>query len=169
MVPVDVNCEDQGVSKVSDGFGRGRSALIALAIALSVLLALVGTPVTFTVVNDAAARSVESELHALPLPDGTVLIASMSRAGKLSGNGNGMQYLGALLVRSDLSAETLQSFYDEIDTGAVSPQVFTAGGLSELHGANGFLSEPGAPDEFIVSAWGEGPGWFFESFDLRGH
>ena len=49
----------------------------------------------------------EKELCETPLPEKTELIESISRAGKLTGNGNGMQYFGAILIRSDLSLEEL--------------------------------------------------------------
>ena len=39
------------------------------------------------------------------------MIESISRAGKLTGNGNGMQYFGAILIRSDLSLEELDAYY----------------------------------------------------------
>ena len=49
------------------------------------------------IVNDYCAYMVEKELCATPLPENTQLIDSVSKAGKLTGNGNGMQYLGAIL------------------------------------------------------------------------
>ena len=36
-----------------------------------------------------------------------VLIESLSEAGRLTGNGNGLQYFGAVLIRSELSLEEL--------------------------------------------------------------
>ena len=53
----------------------------------------------------------EKELCETPLPEKTELIESISRAGKLTGNGNGMQYFGAILIRSDLSLEELDAYY----------------------------------------------------------
>lgn len=38
------------------------------------------------------------------------MIESLSQAGKLTGNGNGMQYFGAILIRSELSLEELETY-----------------------------------------------------------
>ncbi|WP_336647700.1 hypothetical protein [Microbacterium sp. MMO-10] len=135
-----------------------------------VVAAIVGPPVTITLVNDASARSVESSLRALPLPERTELVDSTSRAAKIVGNGNGMQYLGALLIRSDESAVELQAFYDaQSIPGDLTVAVAPSGRLNDFHGAGGFLDEPGEAGTFVVYAWGEGPGEVFEEFDLRGH
>ena len=61
--------------------------------------------------NNFCAYMVERELLETPLPEQTVVIESISRAGKLTGNGNGMQYFGALLIQSELTLEQLEDFY----------------------------------------------------------
>ena len=63
------------------------------------------------IVNDYCAYMVEKKLCAAPLPENTQLIDSVSKAGKLTGNGNGMQYLGAILIQSELTMEQLDSYY----------------------------------------------------------
>lgn len=55
----------------------------------------------------------EDQLVGLPRPPGTELIASYSQAGKLVGNGNGMRYLGAILITSDLTLTALTTFSAE--------------------------------------------------------
>lgn len=63
------------------------------------------------IINNCIADSIEKDLRAIPLPENTKLVDSISIAGKLSGNGNGMQYFGAILVSSDLSEEELSDYY----------------------------------------------------------
>ena len=58
--------------------------------------------------NDHIAKQTMTELAQVPMPEQTECIEKVSTAGKLSGNGNGMQYLGALLVKSDLSLKDLK-------------------------------------------------------------
>lgn len=158
---------------------RGRWPIVLAVLTVPVMLAVLAAvfaavfivpQMSVRAVNDAAAHDIETRLLVVPLPDGADRIDSMSLAGKLSGNGNGMQYLGALLIRSDQTASELQAFYDtQTGMDELSVTVTTAGGLSELQSTPGFLGEPGEPGTFIVYAWGDGPGGDFEDSDLRGH
>ena len=148
---------------------RRRAWLILAAVLAMVILAV---PVSIPIVNDAAASDVERRLMEIDVPAGAERIDSMAQAGKIVGNGNGMQYAGALLIRSEHSAADLQRFYSEQE-GAVdlSITVTPADDLQRegLHGARGFLAQPGERGTFVVLAWGSGPGEFFEELDLRGH
>ena len=72
---------------------------------------LIGGVISISFINNNIAYKVEKELCETPLPEKTELIESISRAGKLTGNGNGMQYFGAILIRSDLSLEELDAYY----------------------------------------------------------
>ena len=47
------------------------------------------------------------------MPENTELVDSLSLAGKYTGNGNGMQYLGTLLLKSELSREEIEAHYKE--------------------------------------------------------
>ena len=66
---------------------------------------LIGSVISIPLINNHTAYKVEKALCEIPLPEETELIESLSQAGKLTGNGNGMQYFGAILIRSDLSLE----------------------------------------------------------------
>ena len=57
----------------------------------------------------------EKELAELELPEDTQLIEKQSVCGKLNGNGNGMNYLATILVKSELSLKELQEYYSEYD------------------------------------------------------
>ena len=72
---------------------------------------LIGGVVSIPLINNHTAYKVEKTLCEIPLPEETELIESLSQAGKLTGNGNGMQYFGAILIRSDLSLEELDAYY----------------------------------------------------------
>lgn len=80
---------------------------IVVLIAVIFLSVLIYTPV----VNDNTARKTANELLDIPLPDDTEFIETVYKAGKLVGNGNGMQYFGAILIKSELSLEELKEYY----------------------------------------------------------
>ena len=76
---------------------RKRFLLLLIVIALPVL-GYSGIVLT----NNYLAQRIETELAAYQLPTKTVLVDSLGVAGKLTGNGNGMQYMCAILVESDV-------------------------------------------------------------------
>ena len=80
-------------------------------VGMLVAVVLIGGVISISFINNNIAYKVEKELCETPLPEKTELIESISRAGKLTGNGNGMQYFGAILIRSDLSLEELDAYY----------------------------------------------------------
>jgi hypothetical protein len=59
--------------------------------------------------NNAIAKALEQALQTTPLPEDAILLDSVSIAGKLVGNGNGMQYMGSILIATDMSEEELTS------------------------------------------------------------
>lgn len=128
--------------------------------------------VSIPIVNNHTASRTASRLAGLPLPEDTELIETVSAAGKLVGNGNGMQFFGAMLIKSELTIVELNSFYAahrerEWDC-IVETQTEQKIGLIE-HGTLSFSHSP-AQDEgyYIVYSWGNG----IEPFcylDIRGH
>ena len=79
---------------------------------IGILIAAIftGIVVLIPLINNQCAYMVEKKLCETPLPEKTEFIESLSRAGKLTGNGNGMQYFGAILIESELSLEELDSY-----------------------------------------------------------
>ena len=84
--------------------------------------------------NNRIAAGLRDRLLNCSLPEQTELLGAKSVAGKLTGAGNGMQYRGALLVRSDLSKDELLAHYQTVlsDDGVflfvdslTSPESFT--------------------------------------------
>ncbi len=88
--------------------GKAKTALIIAAVVLIVPVILVGVA---AVVNDNAAAALEKQLAEIPLPDGMTCAESFSAAGKIVGNGNGMQYLAVMLITGDVPLESLQNYY----------------------------------------------------------
>lgn len=63
------------------------------------------------IANNCIADSIEKDLRAIELPENTRLVESVSIAGKIYGNGNGMQYIGVILVESDMPPKKLEEYY----------------------------------------------------------
>ena len=74
--------------------------------------------------NNRIAHGLEERLLEFPLPPETELLDSKAIAGKLSGNGNGMQYCGMLLLSSYLSEEELVAHYSELSDGELFVWVY---------------------------------------------
>ena len=123
------------------------------------------------IVNDYCAYMVEKELCATPLPENTQLIDSVSKAGKLTGNGNGMQYLGAILIQSELTMEQLDSYYSHYRENEweylVTVQTDRDLSFIELDHLR-FSQEVTADGYYIVYSWGKGIE-LYEMLDMRGH
>ena len=74
-----------------------------VGIILMILVLIIAIPIK----NDLIAKKVADDLEKIPLPNNSCFIEKKSLAGKLCGNGNGMQYFGAVLIKSDLSLEDI--------------------------------------------------------------
>ena len=152
------------------------------AIILLVVFVVTSLPVAayfgIVVTNNSIANQLEKELKVYPLPDNTVFLDSISIAGKLVGNGNGMQYMGSVLVSSDLSEEELYEYYSEsFDNVEVRKQESAA--IDFLNSAGYGFELFGDPDHhahYSVTCWGSpkdvGMGKWMTvllDMDLRGH
>ncbi len=137
----------------------------ALCFALLALIAAIPA------VNDRAAAETAERILEIQLPEATEYLESFSKAGKLTGNGNGMQYLGGILIHSRLTLEELRAYYApwaqsgwdcvvERQTGQELPFV--------EHGAVSLHTRIDGDGYFIVYSWGRGPS-LFQELDLRGH
>lgn len=132
---------------------------------------LIGGVISIPLINNHTAYKVEMALCEIPLPEETELIEWLSQAGKLTGNGNGMQYFGAILIRSDLSLEELDSYYSDYRSNEWEYLVKTQEGQSiEVidHGVQQFSVEIKDYGYYIVYSWGSGNS-LLEELDIRGH
>ena len=105
------------------------------------------------------------------MPERTEIIDSVSLAGKLVGNGNSVQYFGAILLKSKLPLNDLEDYYSVYQKNEWSyvverqeNQIITVVEHSKIS-----FSEM-VDDEayYIVYSWGDGPD-LLEELDFRGH
>ena len=132
---------------------------------------LIGGVISIPLINNHTAYKVEKKLCETPLPEKTELIESISRAGKLTGNGNGMQYFGAILIRSDLSLEELETYYSDYRSNEWEYLVEIQEGQSIKvieHEALQFSEEIEDSGYYIVYSWGSGNS-LLKELDMRGH
>ncbi len=149
------------MKKISVGLLRIIGMLFLLLICLYIV-----SPIK----NNSVAKNVVSQIRSTPLPDETKYIEDYCEAGKLCGNGNGMQYFGAILIQSNLSLDDLKAYYDNIDSSewsyVVAPQEGSEIMQIETKTVN-FKSDISGDDYFIVYTWGDYDG-IARDFDLRG-
>lgn len=149
---------------------KNKAALIIIS---AVVILCAAFCVSVPVANDLHAKRVADELSALPLPENTRIAEKMSAAGKLWGNGNGTQYMGAILIESGLSLDELETFYSKsgIEYCSVSRQNEKEITVTE-HGKHSFSTEISSDDFYIVYALGKHDNFIIQLFselDLRGH
>ena len=141
--------------------------IIVLTAAIILLSILTAAPI----VNDTVAKKTANELAHFPLPGSTELIESIYKAGKLVGNGNGMQYFGAILIKSELSLDELKEYYSEFANSEwkciVENQTNKDIGMIE-HTKLTFKADIKGNNYYIVYSWGNNSTIFHE-LDIRGH
>lgn len=143
---------------------RKRGSLLLLGLFLGGALGALLISIPF--VNDAAARQVESELLALPVPGHTRVLDSASEAGRFAGAGNGMEYLGAVLIESALAQEDLETHYAGSAAVLASPGD-TGDRLSSW--ATQRFPEAADQNTYLIYSFGVAPSEFHRQIDLRGH
>ena len=160
-------------------FKKAKEIYIKLLKTLAILLIvlLIGIPISIPIMNDYCAHKVVKQLKETPLPENTELLESKSIAGKLSGNGNGMDYLGIILIKSKLSINELEAYYSNYRNDEweylVEVQKGQEPNMTDHTLGLHFTEKIGDKGYYIVYSWGDGPKSIFmkslmES-DLRGH
>ncbi len=132
---------------------------------------MIGGVISIPLVNNHIAYKVEKALCEIPLPEETEMIESLSRAGKLTGNGNGMQYFGAILIKSDLPLEELNAYYSEYRSNEWEYLVEVQEGQSVKaidHGEVQLSEEVKGDEYYIVYSWGSSNS-LLDELDIRGH
>ena len=136
-----------------------------IIIPVAIISFIIGFVVMFIPLsNDRAARNVEQQLVSITLPENTELVESVSKAGKLTGNGNGMQYFGAMLIKSELTLDELSAFYS---VAVVKKQTSQKIEVVE-HEQMSFETVIDGDDYYIVYMF-DGSSSFFANLDIRGH
>lgn len=122
--------------------------------------------------NDLMAKNVVKKIEDTPLPERTEYVESVYLAGKLVGNGNGMQYFGAILIKSEQSLDELMKYYEDYNDD--NWQFFVEKQRDNIiqiieHGNLSFKANINSDtDYYIVYSWGEGNS-LFSDLDIRGH
>ena len=132
---------------------------------------LIGSVISIPLINNHTAYKVEKALCEILLPEETELIESLSQAGKLTGNGNGMQYFGAILIKSELSLEELETYYSDYRSNEWESLVEIQEGQSIKvieHKALQFSEEIEDSGYYIVYSWGSGNS-LLKELDIRAH
>lgn len=143
--------------------GKAKAALIIAAVVLIIPIALAAVT---TIVSDNTTADLEKQLSEIPLPDGMTCAESFSAAGKIVGNGNGMQCLAVMLITGDASLENLQNYYAQYNCDVIIQETSK---IDSYHGDFGFDKFNPQAANYRVEMWGKAPSWFFAWFDLRGH
>lgn len=145
-----------------------KSKKILLIIFLSIIILII---LFIPITNNFIAWRVESKIKNIPLPQDTKIIDSISVAGKLTGNGNGMQYFGAILVKSDLDLIELEDYYKNYreDEWSLNIKKQNTAKIDVIeHGDYSFNTKESLENCYIVYSW-EDSKLEILSLDIRGH
>ena len=136
---------------------------------IPIILLVVVFAVSVPFVNDFSAKNVENSLLEIELPENTQMVESVSKAGKLVGNGNGMQYFGAMLIKSEQTLEELTAYYADVNAEIVVKAQTSQEIACLEHAQLSFTAEITEEENYyIVYLFGEGIAPFSQ-LDLRGH
>ncbi len=150
-----------------------------LVVLLIIIFALpIISYIGIVITNNTIADKIEKDLVAYELPIDTEFVDSISIAGKLTGNGNGMQYMGVILVNSDLSEEDLKEYYSsEFEYIEVRKQETAK--IDFIHARNysfNSFSEINKDSYYSITCWDDDRREKFGDFvselldfDIRGH
>ena len=142
-------------------------------IIMLVILILILLPFIIVFCNNMIAKNVEKELLKTPIPNNTEIIDSISIAGKLVGNGNGMQYFGAILIKTDLRETDIINYYSKYRKNdwsyLIEKQESNRINILE-NGEYNFknMTENNKDNYYIIYSWGKASNFLLE-IDLRGH
>lgn len=141
--------------------------IILAVIFASIILVLILCPI----INDISAKNIIVEIESVQLPQDTQIVESFSQAGKLVGNGNGMQFFGAILIESKLSLEDLDNHYS-LYRKTPWDYVVKIQNIQNIdvieHGTFSFKTDVSNGNYYLVYSWGNGISPF-KDLDLRGH
>lgn len=142
-------------------------------IIISTLLIMVPTitEMTIMIANNCVALRLKYEIEEIQLPPKTEQIEAVSSAKKLIGNGNGMQYFGAVLIKSDLSLEEIDTYYSKYRKNEwyyiVEKQ--TKKTIDATNDQLTFKADIQGNNYYIVYSWGDTRYRFLYYWDIRGH
>lgn len=139
-----------------------------------IIIIFIGIPLYINIQNNIIADNTKKELLNTNLPSSTEIVDSISVAGKLTGNGNGMQYFVAILISTELSKEELEKYYKQYRNDEWSFLVLkqNSNKIDVIeHGSYKFekYNENDKEKYYIIYSWGTAKNDFLAELDLRGH
>ena len=158
-----------GVKKLKHNIGnvffKFLLLLPVICIGIIFLLLLISGPI-----NDRVAANFVKDLKQKPLPENTVIVEENAIADRICGNGDGVQYCGVLLLKSELSLDELKEYYqsqfnDNEDYNIVEYKSIDESYLEEVHAFH-FNTEK-EDNYYILYAWSNYNS-IFTYFDWRG-
>lgn len=152
--------------------------ILKIILIILLVLLIVILPLYITLTNNIIASNTKKVLESTPLPENTEIVDSISIAGKLVGNGNGMQYFGAILISTNLSENELNKYYEPYRSNDWSFLVNKQNSSkidvidnSEYTFKN--YNDKEKNKYYIVYSWGTAKNVFLGdilvNFDIRGH
>lgn len=123
----------------------------AIFIGVLFLLIFISGPI-----NDRISVNFVRELKQKPLPEKTVIVEENAIADRICGNGDGVQYCGALLLQSELSFDELKEYYqsqfaDNEDYNIVEYKTIDESYLEEVHAFH--FNTKKDDNYYILYAW----------------
>ena len=145
------------------GKNRLRRVIRSTMIAVAVFLLLIALAIP--VVNNAVALGIERELKETTLPAQTELVESISVAGRYTGKG--MQYFGAVLIKSELSLEEIASHYPDYEVEyQLTAAIRVLGKTVDGEDRQTFNAALDGTDYYVVYKWGSVPAWLKGILDM---
>lgn len=93
-----------------------------LVIGIIGVIAIIGIFYIFSFRNDLKLNKFARQLFDLELPQGSSVVEEKKICGKLNGNGNSMDYLACLLIKSNKSKQELDDYLNNLTFHCVENQ-----------------------------------------------
>ena len=162
---------------------NGNEGMLKMKKSVKIIIILLLLPLVFDIAvmltNTVIADRVEAKLLEYELPEKTQLADSLSTAQRLYGNGNGMQYIGQLLVTTELTEEELNAYYDELNE-EIRVKRLDSPVVSEFIPRVEFKNFDSSKNNYMIELVNVNPGtfdnylsenffWKILDWDIRGH
>lgn len=90
---------------------KKKTKVAIISIPIILILIVISPFVIAPLMNNLALLNFSKQLYNYPLPLHTKILEKHDACGKLNGNGNGMDFVATMLVKSDLTSNELNDYY----------------------------------------------------------
>ncbi|MEJ8302301.1 hypothetical protein [Saccharibacillus sacchari] len=112
-----------------------KMVMISILAVVLLVAAVFSLYIVFPIWNNVHLYTFAHQLKKVPMPEDTVFVEMETTVGKLNGNGNGIDFFAAMLVKSELGSSELFDYYKAASfTGAKSDEHKVAIGVSAARG-----------------------------------